>query len=141
VSYVLDASVAIRWLIRQEVHPHAEAVLERIVSEPENFAVPELFSFEVFSVLARVHPDPGHAFREVILPLLASGVLRYPMTPALAEGALPFTGRGLSGNDACYAALALELDAVWLTFDRKAHGLLADDRLSRNLWDSVPPGW
>ena len=47
--WVLDASVAVRWFIEEEVHPHADEVLDKLIDEPERFAVPELFAFEVFS--------------------------------------------------------------------------------------------
>ena len=49
--WIVDASVAVRWFIEEEAHVHAEEVLKRMVNEPRRFAVPELFSFEVFSVL------------------------------------------------------------------------------------------
>jgi predicted nucleic acid-binding protein len=45
--WVIDASVALRWLIEDEAHLHADDVLEKAVQYPENFAVPELFAFEV----------------------------------------------------------------------------------------------
>ncbi len=47
--------------------------------------------------------------------------------------------RGLTGYDATYLALAEELDAVWLTFDAKAHTLVADEGRSIDLngkWDT-----
>ena len=69
-----------RWLLREEYHPNADAVLERIVTEPDKFAMPELFSYEVFAVLCRTHPDPFAAYEEAILPILSGGALRYPMT-------------------------------------------------------------
>jgi predicted nucleic acid-binding protein len=64
--WVIDASVAIRWLLEDESHPNADAVLTKVVHSPESFVVPELFGFEVFSVIQRLHPDgmnalhPGH---------------------------------------------------------------------------------
>ena len=49
--WIIDASVAVRWFIEEEVHAHADEVLEKVIDSPERFAVPELFAFEVFSVL------------------------------------------------------------------------------------------
>jgi len=60
--WVLDASVALRWLIEDEAHVNADEVLRRIVAEPYQFAVPELFAFEVFSVLNRIHPQAVKAY-------------------------------------------------------------------------------
>jgi len=82
--WVIDASVAVRWFIEEEAHPHADEVLEKIVDEPERFAVPELFSFEVFAVLQRIHPSGLEAFKKGIIPLLQGGILRQPMTASLA---------------------------------------------------------
>ena len=133
MRYVLDASVALRWLIQEEQQENADMVLTRLLAEPDLFAVPELFSFEVFSVLHRVHPRAGFAYDEAIL--------RYPMTPELARKAGRYVQLGVSGYDACYAALAEELESQWLTFDRKAHQLLADKKISVNLLEGVPAGW
>ena len=120
--WVIDASVALRWLIEDETHPHADEVLEKAVQYPENFAVPELFAFEVYSVLQRVHPKGLQAFTSGIIPLLQGGILRQPMTKSLAVSSESFVKLGLTGYDACYAALAKQLRGRWLTFDRKANG-------------------
>ena len=67
--WVLDASIAVRWFIEEETHPNADEVLRAVVQQPERFAVPELFAFEVFSVLMRLHPNGLQAFRKGILPI------------------------------------------------------------------------
>jgi predicted nucleic acid-binding protein len=139
--WVIDASVAVRWLIEDEVHPHAEDVLKKVVDEPEKFAVPELFSFEVYSVLQRLHPNGLDAFRKSILPILQSGIFRQPMTESLAVKADRFVKIGLTGYDACYAALAQDLRGIWLTFDKKAHVLLQQENISCCLEEGLPANW
>ena len=139
--WVIDASVALRWLIEEEVHPCAEKVLKKVIDEPERFAVPELFAFEVFSVLQRVHPDGLQAFRKGIIPLLQLGIFRQPMTDNLAVQANHFVKLGLTGYDACYAALARDLKGNWLTFDKKAHRLIQKERISCLLEDGMPKNW
>jgi predicted nucleic acid-binding protein len=121
--FVVDASVAIRWFTG-DPSPQAEEVLAAMVDAPGRFAVPELFLFECLAVLVRIVPNGLATFEEGILPVIGGGVLRVPMTEALARAARPFVVRGLTGYDACYAALARDLDGVWLTLDRKAHGRL-----------------
>jgi predicted nucleic acid-binding protein len=138
---VLDASVALRWYLQEEHSEGAESVRLRLVEEPALFAVPELFGYEVFSVLFRVHPRPWKTFQEGILPLLHSGVLRYPLTEAVAQRASRFTGLGLSGYDAMYAALAEELGACWLTFEAGAHARVATEGLSCDLSAGLPKSW
>ena len=139
--WVIDASVALRWLIEEEIHPCAEKVLKKVIDEPERFAVPELFAFEVFSVLQRVHPDGLQAFRKGIIPLLQLGIFRQPMTDNLAVQANHFVKLGLTGYDACYAALARDLKGNWLTFDKKAHRLIQKEKISYFLEEGMPEKW
>jgi predicted nucleic acid-binding protein len=141
MKWVLDASVAVRWYLESEPDRCALVVLERLVTDPLSFAVPELFGFEVFAVLCRVRARPMEAFREGIVPLLNGGMFRQPITERLATGAGEFTAAGLSGYDACYASLARELHATWLTFDGRAHRRIASAGVSHCLADGLPPGW
>ena len=139
--WILDASVAVRWFIEEEAHPHADVVLEKVIDSPERFAVPELFAFEVFSVLQRIHPNGLEAFRKGIMPLLQGGVFRQPMTERLAVKANHFVTLGLTGHDGCYAALARDLRGIWLTFDERAHRLIQKEKMSFLLDEGMPPGW
>ncbi|HNR14318.1 MAG TPA: type II toxin-antitoxin system VapC family toxin [Thermodesulfobacteriota bacterium] len=139
--WVIDASVAIRWFLANETHPHADAVLRRLVDEPESFAVPELFCFEVYAVLCRLHPHGSAAFLQGMLPLVQNGLFRRPMTESLCRQAGLFITMGLTGYDACYAALAKEMDGIWITFDKKAHQCLAEEKVSHFLGDRLPESW
>ena len=139
--WIIDASVALRWLLEDESHPNAEQVLIRVVDSPESFAVPELFGFEVFSVLQRLHPDGMNAFVKGIIPILQSGVFRQPMTEELAAKAAVYVNSGLTGYDACYAALARDLNGVWLTFDKNAHTLIEEHNISCLLEKTMPDNW
>jgi predicted nucleic acid-binding protein len=138
---VVDASIAVRWFIEQESHPNADLVLEKMLSQPERFAVPELFCFEVYAVLSRIHPQGMEAFLNGMMPVLNCGILRYPMTETLARQASVFLGMGLTGYDACYAGLAKELNGMWLTFDNKAHQLIKKNKLSHVLSVNLPENW
>jgi predicted nucleic acid-binding protein len=139
--WILDASVAIRWFLIEEAHPAADSVLRAAIDAPEMFAVPELFAFETFSVLCRIHPQGAAIFREGLMPLLSSGILRHPMTESLAIQAEPFLLQGLTGNDSCYAALACELGGVWLTYDGKAHRRIQKQNISHLLSRGLPKDW
>lgn len=139
--WIIDASVALRWFLKEENHPNSDAVLRRLIDSPENFAVPELFCFEVFSVLCRIHPKGHDVFINGVIPLINGGMLRQPMTESLADHAIHFVKKGLTGYDACYAALALEFKGLWLTFDKKAHRVIEQERLSHCLHFSLPDQW
>jgi predicted nucleic acid-binding protein len=139
--WIIDASVAVRWLLENEEHPHAESVLNKVISQPMSFAVPELFCFEVYAVLCRLHPLPLEAYNKGIIPIIQSGILRHPMTEKTARDAYQFTKMGLTGYDACYAALAKDLSGIWLTFDAKAHRCIAKKGVSHLLSKGLPDRW
>jgi predicted nucleic acid-binding protein len=141
VNYVLDASVALRWYLEDESSEAADAVLERVLEAPDIFAVPELFFFEVYAVLARTHAGFPAVFTEAFLPAVESGPLRYPMTAGLATAASDFVQSGLTGYDAIYAGLARELGALWLTFDGRAHDRIARLGVSADLSLGLPKTW
>jgi predicted nucleic acid-binding protein len=141
VIWVIDASVAVRWLLKDEEHPHADSVLQAAIDRPGFFAVPELFCYEVYAVLCRLHPSPLDAFLKGILPIVQGGILRHPMTEDLARDAIKYTKKGLTGYDACYAALAMQLRGVWLTFDEKVHKRLSGERISHLLNKGLPKNW
>jgi predicted nucleic acid-binding protein len=139
--WVIDASVAVRWFIEQESHKNADSVLERMLSQPERFAVPELFCFEVYAVLCRIHPHGAEVFIKGMIPVINCGILRYPMTKSLVLQANDFVNKGLTGYDACHAALAKELKGMWLTFDDRAHRIIEKARLSYDITKSMPRNW
>jgi len=141
MRWVLDASVAVRWYLPSETDPRAQEILARLLENPLVFAVPELFAFEVFAVLCRVHAEPVRTYREGVVPLLQGGMYRQPMTERLALVAGEYLSAGLSGYDACYASLARDLGATWLTFDGKAHRLISEHGVSHCLAEGLPPGW
>ncbi len=91
--------------------------------------------------MQRLHPNGPKAFQKGILPLLEGGILRHPMTRELAAKADRFVKKGLTGYDACYAALALDLRGCWLTFDQKAHRLIQKENLSSLLSSGLPENW
>ena len=138
MRFVVDASVCVRWYVENIAHPHADLVLKMSLSHPERIAVPELFSYEVLSVLHRVHREASRIYRNDVNQFLRSGVLRYPMTDHIFEKAGRFIDMGLTGYDACYVALAEELEGSWLTFDSKAFRVLADHGAISEDSGSVP---
>ncbi len=139
--WVIDASVALRWLLVEADHSLADEVLVQVVHHPEHFAVPELFAFEVYAVLQQVHPDALSAFQQGIAPILQMGIFRQPMTADLADRAERFVKLGLNGFDACYAALAEDLKGKWMTCDRKAHLRIKRENISWLLNESMPKDW
>jgi predicted nucleic acid-binding protein len=141
VRYVIDASVALKWFLEDEHNDTSESILESLLYSPELFAVPELFAYEVLSVLLRTHPAPLETYLSGVIPLLQGGVLRYPMTANIARRVQRMSNLGLTGYDASYAALAEELGGLWLTFDTRAYGNLKSEQLAIDLNKGLPAEW
>ena len=121
---ILDASVAIKWFLVEPETPRAIAVARNILAGSAVFAVPELFYYEVFSVVIRKHKDPSSWAASGMHWLLNLPLQRMTLTQPLAEEMARFVDRGLTGCDAAYAALATLNRGTWLTFDKKASRLL-----------------
>ena len=136
--WVIDASVVVKWFLDEEADSISDIILESVIDSPENYAVPELFSFEVYSVLQRLHPNGINVFTNGLLPILEGGILRHPMTADLATKADYYVKSGLTGYDACYAALAKDLNGFWLTYDKKAHKKIEKDNVSFSLDNKLP---
>jgi predicted nucleic acid-binding protein len=141
VIWVIDASVAIRWFIEDEIHPNAEKVLIKLIDQPDAFTVPELFAFGVYAVLQRLHPEGLEVFLKGVIPLLQGGMFRQPLTEKLAMKANRYVHMGLTGYDACYAALAKDVKGMWLTFDREAHILIQKETVSYFIGQRMPANW
>lgn len=123
---VIDASVAIKWFLVEPETPAAIRVARAALEGGEVFAVPELFYYEVYAVVARRHADPERWAAAGMRWLFNLPLRRMPMTIELAERMRAFTASGLTGYDAAYAALARAHDGRWLTFDRKAAAALGE---------------
>ncbi len=130
---VIDTSVAIKWFVLERGSNKALQLLSDLLNAPSDFAVPELFYFELVHVFNRVIPEP----EEVQLGLLAKvsilGIQRFTMTPSLISEIRGFQQLGLSGYDAAYVGLAKLLEGKWVTCDKKAHALVAHLKLSEIL--------
>ncbi len=131
--YILDPSVALKWFapdgdVQDGV---AERILREVVEHPARFAVPELFFHEMLAVLCRRMTQAKDASRAMDR-LTRLGLRRIRLDDRLGRTAVRLAFRHrLSGYDACYAALALELNAAWLTFDQAAHDRIASAGISR----------
>ncbi len=119
---VLDASVAIKWFVKDEPHlREAAEVLDEIERDPSGFLVPELFMNELLAVLCRLPDGRPARVQEALALVEALGLTRIGNGHELLSLAVDFAVRWkLSGYDSVYAALAALANGVWLTADRRA---------------------
>lgn len=130
---IIDASVAVKWFFIEPGQARALEILKQVLAAPREFAVPELFYFEVVNVFHRLLPQPSPVQRGLLKSLVTFGIQRFAMTAELAMAVGPFQALGLSGYDGAYAALAKHLKGRWLTFDHVAHQRIAHLGLSEAL--------
>lgn len=117
MSFVLDASVAVAWLLDDEDEPRTEAALKRL--GVETVLVPAVWHVEVRSALLgaerrrRLLPDDVDArLRQIAgLPVRTDSAPSFDAAFTLARA------RGLSVYDALYLELALRADAPLATLD------------------------
>ena len=125
--FVIDASVLLPVLI-----PHVKdtdvALAAEALSDPSlDVIAPPLIDLEILNAAARRHRMPETALLSLVRDLEDLALTR--IDPRLDDVAR-WSARGLSSNDATYAALAEELGAELLTSDAQIHEALPE----RAIW-------
>ncbi|MBI4366491.1 MAG: type II toxin-antitoxin system VapC family toxin [Deltaproteobacteria bacterium] len=128
---IIDASVAIKWFVKQEEGAdRALCLLDEIRVSVDAFAVPELFFDEMLHVLCKILPTEAlvqsymEALQDLGLHRLGNGRQTIATAIRLAKR------HHLSGYDAVYAANAQLVQGVWITADAEAHGKIAPLKIS-----------
>jgi predicted nucleic acid-binding protein len=127
---VIDASVAIKWFIKEAGQEKALGLLEKVLNAPEHFAAPELFYFELSHIFNRLIQHPTKKQIELMEFVSIIGIQRFSFTPELFNLQREFQNLGLSGYDAAYVAVAKLTQGKWHTFDEKAHKKVEKLKLS-----------
>ena len=131
--YVLDASVAAKWFVRdpsEELAEHADRLLSEYVQARADLIVPDLFWPEVGSVLSKAArqgrlsmKSASRAVAQLLAQALESVSSRELLEPAF-EIATPF---GCSVYDCVYVALAFESDRALITADKRLVNAMGAD--------------
>ena len=125
-GWVVDASVAVKWLVPEPLTAEARRVLRAAEAGRIRIHVPEIWLSEVANSLLKKtrRPGPDRIDAPMAARMLASarslGVAVHSHGPLVAAAFALACGSGLSLYDALYAALALSRDSFLVT---------ADDRL------------
>ena len=128
---VVDASLAVKWLVEEEDSDKAHEVLESWVSQDITRVAPYLMPFEVANALhrrvVRGELSVGDSVR-MIARLLGSR-LELHQTPTLHARALELASqlRQSAAYDAHYLALAEEFSCELWTADKRFHRAVASN--------------
>ncbi|HEX2756765.1 MAG TPA: type II toxin-antitoxin system VapC family toxin [Candidatus Limnocylindrales bacterium] len=118
-AIVLDASVALTFVLRQQGVVDVDARLERWRRSGDRLCVPSSFWLEVSNSLLRRHGFPAGSIIEAIHRLDEFGLETVEVDRAMTLLALDRAERfGLTTYDAAYLAVAEALDATLYTSDR-----------------------
>jgi predicted nucleic acid-binding protein len=129
--FVVDASVAIKWLLPSEREPlHAEALswLDRYTNGEVNFVVPDLFWAEIGNFLWKSirYARLTTANAQSALEELKSRHLEAVPCASLVDAALEIAvGYQRSAYDSFYVALAVQVKTELITADEKLANALA----------------
>ncbi len=116
---VLDASVIIKWFLKEENSESALQFKEDFLNGKTNIIIPDLALYEICNVL-RFKPHLGQEAIKNILPSLFNlGIeIITPSSKLLTESLHLSFATGLSIYDCVYLALANELEARLITADK-----------------------
>lgn len=122
-SYVIDASVGIKFFITEELADEAAALLAQVSHFPATqFVVPDLFFVECANILwkhVRRFDYPKSRASEDIQILSELAFESYP-TMSLVNDALAIAlAYEISAYDACYVALGRQIGALLVTADKR----------------------
>ena len=122
---VIDASLAVKWLLEEEDSDKAHALLKSWVEQDVTRIAPYLMPFEVANVLHRriLRGEFGISEGTLIMTRLLGSQLQFHHSPNLHVRAIELASRFSQGAvyDAHYVALAEELDCELWTADRRFH--------------------
>ncbi len=129
-SYVIDASVGIKWFVPEEYEEQAELLLAGTYS----LLVPDLFYVEITNILwkrVRQNEIPESIARNILLAL-DTFVLTASSCASLSKTALEITVQtGCSVYDSMYVALAIRKKSKLVTADKKLFNTLSRGPLAK----------
>ena len=122
MKYVLDASVAVKWVLPEDDSPLAETLRDRIIAGDIDAVAPDTFPVEIAHALTRAERrgtiPVGQASLGVRLILL-DGPNVQPYLPLLPRAVELSSQKRIGVYDCLYVALAEELDCELITADAK----------------------
>lgn len=122
-GYVVDASVAIKLFIEEQLSERAYALFELLTgAQPVVFYVPDLFFIECTNVLWKYVRWGGlslNSAQENLFDLARLGFIVTSTADLMAESLEIAHRQSISAYDACYVALAARRNVPFISADEK----------------------
>lgn len=117
---VVDASVALSWLLPDQRTPAGRSLLDGHLSGRDRLVAPELLHYEVANVLVTGAHLPARLAREAYAHFVGLEIETYSLGTEEYDAALLLAARHrVTVYDGSYAALALALGCRMVTSDRR----------------------
>mgnify|MGYP001562873769 CR=1 FL=1 len=117
---VLDASVAIKWFIKEEGDAEAKRLLKSLKSGSLIAYVPQIFFFEIGNVFSLHTEIPIDSVGRFLDSLFSLGLKTENVTEEFLEGVIRASHQNnITAYDASYITLAKLLNADLITADKK----------------------
>lgn len=127
MKYVLDASVVIKWFIKEEDSDRATKLLDEYNQGKCELSVPDLLIYEVANVLRY---NPRFSYADTLRSVRSIHNLDLDIVESveiIIEFAVGISyKKRISFYDALYIAVAREIGYVFVTADEKLYDLVSD---------------
>jgi predicted nucleic acid-binding protein len=127
--FVIDASVAVKWYVSEELRDKALRLREDFLSEIVDLEAPSLILYEVGNAI-RHHPGATeHECASAVRELRNLGITIHDLDDAAVGAAanLAFEEK-LTFYDAAYLSLAKTIEATLITADKELYNQLSNER-------------
>lgn len=122
MELVLDASVAIKWFLKEKSSEEALHYRQQHLKGEVSLAAPALFPFEIINALCTKSETKLPTILGAIESYKFTGVTEYFLTEKLACATAALSKEyKISAYDAAYVALAQDLGCQFITADRKLY--------------------
>lgn len=127
---IVDASIVVRWFVKQPGHEIAQTWFERFIDDAECMVGPDILRFEVFGSFAKLQPRRDSQWgAQSFVRFERLGMRILPTTAALFDRAMNLARTIPMGSyDAIYLAHAESMGVPWLTVDGRVHKRFGKDK-------------
>jgi len=137
LTYVIDASVVLKWFVAEEGSIMARKLRTQLLAGEVDLVAPDMVLYEMAHVLLRKKTFAVPEVQEAVALVFRVGVAVSPPDVGQISKAIEFASRaGASVYDSAYLALASDLGCPLVTADArfaKAASALGDIRLLSDL--------
>lgn len=122
MELVLDASVTIKWFLKEKSSKEALHYRQQHLEGRVALVAPALLPFEIINALCTKSATKLSTILDAIEAYKFTGVTEYFLTEKLAQAAATLSKNyKISAYDAAYVALAQNLGCQFITADRKLY--------------------